>query len=128
MLGNEISLRADEGEPFVIGRIACMDDNVTFHALEGTPIVAGDNIRYGERSIVHGGGRRPLSGGGDNEPTILENDVQLKRQAVVFRALFGCGAVTGEKSAVVNCDIAPGTVIPARKIFVNNAFFGNVEW
>lgn len=128
VLGEGISIRADEGEPFVIGRIARMDDNVIFHALEQTPIQAGDNIRYGERSIVHGGGRRPLAGGGDDEPTILEDNVQLKSQAVVFRSLIGRGASVGRKSAVVNTDVAPNTVIPDRVVYVNNALFGPVEW
>lgn len=128
VMGFRISLRADEGEPFTIGRVARMSDNVIFHALEGTLIRTGDNIRYGERAIVHGGGRRPLAGGGDDADTILEDDVQLKSQAVVFRALIGRGAVVGEKSLVVNCDIAPGTVIQPRQVFINNAFFGTVEW
>ncbi len=33
-LGGEISIRADEGEPFTIGNITRMDDGVIFHALE----------------------------------------------------------------------------------------------
>ncbi|WP_375434439.1 hypothetical protein [uncultured Hymenobacter sp.] len=128
VIGYRNSIRADEGDPFTIGRIARMENNVIFHALEETPIQAGDNIRYGERAIVHGGGRRPLLGGGDNEPTILEDNVQLKSQAVVFRSLIGRGSIIGRKSAVVNTDVAPNTVIPDRVIYVNNALFGPVEW
>lgn len=128
VMGNEISIRADEGEPFIIGKIANMDNKVIFHALEETPIQTGNNVSYGEQSIVHGGGRRPISGGGDNEPTIIEDDVKLKRQAVVFRSLIGKGATIGEKSAIVNTDVAPGTAIGDRMIYVNNTFFGRVEW
>ncbi|WP_159451918.1 LbetaH domain-containing protein [Hymenobacter roseosalivarius] len=128
VMGNEISIRADEGEPFVIGKIASMDNKVIFHALEETPIQTGDNVSYGEQAIVHGGGRRPLLGGGDNEPTIIEDDVKLKRQAVVFRSLIGQGATIGEKSAIVNTDVAPGTIIQDRVIYINNTLFGQVEW
>ncbi|WP_234997423.1 LbetaH domain-containing protein [Hymenobacter roseosalivarius] len=126
--GQEISLRADEGEPFTIGTITSMGNNVIFHALEETPVVAGNNIRYDERVIVHGGGRRPLEGGGDNEPTILEDNVWLRSQAVVFRSKIGRGAVIGRKSAIMNTDVAPGTTIPDKVIYVNNALFGPVEW
>lgn len=127
-MGRDISLRADEGEPFIVGEVARMDDNVIFHALEGASIQTGDNVRYGQRVIVHGGGRRPLGGGSDNESTIIEDNVTLRDQAVVFRSLIGRGATIGRKSAVVNTDVAPGTVIPERVVYVNNALFGPVEW
>jgi carbonic anhydrase/acetyltransferase-like protein (isoleucine patch superfamily) len=128
VMGSRVSLRADEGEPFEVGRIERMGDGVIFHALEETPITVGEGVTYGKGAIVHGGGRRPLLGGGDDEPTIIGDGVTLKDQAVVFRALIGKGATIGVKSAIVNTDIAPGTVIPDRTIYVNNARFGTVEW
>ena len=127
-MGNRISIRADEGEPFTVGRITRVDNNVIFHALKETPIVTGNNVSYGERSIVHGGGRRPLLGGGDNEPTIIEDNVRLLSQAVVFRSLIGRGATIGRKTAIVNTDVAPGQVIGDRLVYVNNSLFGRVEW
>jgi carbonic anhydrase/acetyltransferase-like protein (isoleucine patch superfamily) len=127
-MGNRISLRADEGEPFIIGTINKMSDDVIFHALEETPIEVGDNVTYGEGSIVHGGGRMPLNGGGGDEPTIIEDDVILGEGAVVFRSLIGKGAKIGKRSAIVNTDIAPGTVIEDKVIYINNALFGAVEW
>jgi carbonic anhydrase/acetyltransferase-like protein (isoleucine patch superfamily) len=126
--GNRIVIRADEGEPFAIGKIASMGNNVIFHALEETPIQTGNNVSYGEGVIVHGGGRRPLTGGGDNAPTIVENDVVLDDHAVVFRSLIGKGAKIGKRALIVNTDIAPGTVVPDKAIYVGNAFFGTVEW
>ncbi|MFN8580472.1 MAG: hypothetical protein U0163_05765 [Gemmatimonadaceae bacterium] len=41
-LGRSVSIRADEGEPFVFGRIGHMQDRVTFHALEHSNITVGD--------------------------------------------------------------------------------------
>ncbi len=54
--------------------------------------------------------------------------MKLKRQAVVFRSLIGQGATIGEKSAIVNTDVAPGTIIQDRVIYINNTLFGPVEW
>ena len=87
-----------------------------------------DNVTYGAKSIVHGGGRRPLLGGGTDEPTIIKDNVTLRPGAVVFRSLIGAGATIGRRSAIVNTDVAPGTVIPDRTIYVNDAVYGRVEW
>jgi len=128
LMGDRVSIRADEGEPFTIGTIAGMGSDVIFHALEETPISVGNNVAFGNRVIVHGGGRALLEGGGTDEPTIIEDDVVLRDQAVVFRSLIGAGSTIGIKSAIVNTDIAPGTTVPDRTIYVNNALFGAVEW
>ncbi len=127
-LGSEISIRADEGEPFTIGNITRMDDGVIFHALEEQSITVGDNVTYGKNSIVHGGGRVVLGGGTGEEPTIIEDDVVLEDEAIVFRSLIGKGAKIGKKSAVVNSDVEPGTVIPDRTIYANDKVSGQVEW
>lgn len=127
-MGNRISLRADEGEPFIIGTIKKMSDNVIFHALEESPIKVGDNVTYGEKSIVHGGGRMPITGEGSDEPTMIEDDVILEEGAVVFRSLIGKGARIGKRSAIVNTEVAPGKVIEDKVIYINNALFGPVEW
>ncbi|MDQ3213345.1 MAG: acetyltransferase, partial [Acidobacteriota bacterium] len=127
-MGDRISIRADEGEPFEIGRIRRMASNVIFHALEETPIVAGDAVTYGGRVIVHGGGRDPIAGGGNNQETIIGSRVVLEARSVVFRSKIGDGSRVGFKSAVVASSLPPNTVIPARQVIVNNVFFGNVEW
>jgi len=128
LMGNRVAIRADEGEPFTIGTITSMGSDVIFHALEETPIQIGNDVTYGNRVIIHGGGRQPLEGGGSDEPTIIEDGVVLRDQAVVFRSLIGSGSTIGVKSAMVNTDVAPGTTIPDRTIYVNNALFGAVEW
>ncbi len=127
-MGNRIALRADEGEPFTIGTVAKMEDDVIFHALEETPIEVGNNVTFGKGVIVHGGGRKPLNGGGDDAPTIVEDNVVLEDEAVVFRSLIGKGAKIGKKATIVNTDIAPGKEIPDKAIYINNEFFGMVEW
>lgn len=129
VMGERISLRADEGEPFMVGRIARMQDNVIFHALEEAELIVGNNVSYGNKAIVHGGGRPVVNPGSDpTEPTIIEDDVTLKDMTVVFRSLIGRGSTIGTKSAVVGSVLAPGTTIPDRTIYVNDAVFGTVEW
>ena len=44
--GERIAIRADEGEPFVIGSVDEMGDDVVFHSLEHTDIHVGDDVRY----------------------------------------------------------------------------------
>ncbi|GCE24377.1 acetyltransferase [Dictyobacter kobayashii] len=118
-----ISLRADEGEPFNIGHIHYMGDNVIFHALEHTDLQVGNNISYGNHAIVHGGVRQP-----GNKPTVIEDDVILHEQALVFGSLIGQGSIIGVKSAVINSELAPGTVISDHVVYLNNQQFGAVEW
>jgi carbonic anhydrase/acetyltransferase-like protein (isoleucine patch superfamily) len=128
VLGGRIALRADEGEPFRVGHIRGMSDRVVFHALEHSDIDVGDNVSYGEGVIVHGGGRQMMTGGGMEGPTIVEDDVTLAARAVVFRSRIGRGSTVGVKSAVVNSDLAAGTVIPDRVIYLDDAILGPVEW
>lgn len=126
--GNRISLRADEGSPFNVGTIKSMKDNVIFHALEETQIKVGNNVTYGARAIVHGGGRQQLGGGASTEPTTIEDNVTLKDQAVVFRSLLGKGSTVGVKTAVISSEVSPSATIGDRIIYLNNVVFGTVEW
>ena len=49
VLGERISVRADEGGPFGLGPITSMGDKVVFHALEGTDLRVGSRVTYGDR-------------------------------------------------------------------------------
>jgi carbonic anhydrase/acetyltransferase-like protein (isoleucine patch superfamily) len=125
--GDRISLRADEGEPFVLGHVREMEDDVIFHALEETDLHLGDGIRYGEGAIVHGGGRL-VTEGRPEEPTRVGNDVTLHEESVVFRSTIGDGAVIGERSAVVGTDLPAGTLVPDHTVVLDGEVFGAVEW
>ncbi len=125
--GDDISLRADEGEDFVVGHVVGMGDDVIFHALEDTGLVIGDDVSYGEGVIAHGGGRVVVAGEPE-EPTVINDGVTLEDEAVVFRSTIGEGATIGERSAVVGTDLPPGTVVPDRVIILNGEEFGAVEW
>jgi carbonic anhydrase/acetyltransferase-like protein (isoleucine patch superfamily) len=126
-IGDRISLRADEGEDFVVGHVAEMGDEVIFHALEETDLEVGDDVTYGDDVIVHGGGRVTVAGSPE-EPTKVGDDVTLEDGAVVFRSTIGAGAVIGERSVVVGTDLAPGAVVPPGRIILNGVDSGAVEW
>ncbi len=128
-MGTQISLRADEGGPFGVGRIARMRDSVIFHALESNDLRVGNRVRYGEDVIVHGGGRPQVDPTtGLAAPTLVGNDVVLRDGAVVFRSLIRNHSVIGRRSAVVGSELAVGQRIAPRTIYVNDEVFGTVEW
>lgn len=125
--GERIAIRADEGEPFVIGHVDEMDDDVVFHALEHTDLHVGDDVRYGEGAIVHGGGRVVVEGQPE-EQTVVGDRVRLGDRSVVFRSTIGDGARIGDHSAVVGTDLPAGTVVPSHTVVLNGEVFGAVEW
>ena len=125
--GERIAVRADEGEPFVVGHVDEMGDDVVFHALEHSDIHVGDDVRYGEGAIVHGGGRVVVEGQPEAQ-TVVGDDVRLGDESIVFRSTIGDGARIGDRSAVVGSDLAPGTVVPPNTVILNGEVFGTVDW
>lgn len=128
VMGNSISLRADEGSPFVIGTIADMDDRTVFHALEGSSIEAGGEGTYGFRSVMHGGATPFIAAAGEANATITGERFTLGPQSVFFRSRAGDGVTVGFKSLVQQSDLAAGTIVPDRTVIIGNAVFGKVEW
>ncbi len=128
VLGWRIALRADEGTPFVIGRIANMGDRVVLHALEGSRLRLGDGVRFGEGAIVHGGDLPAEHGHDEPRPTSVGDDVVLGAGCVVFRSRIGEGARIGAYSAVIGTELPSGAVVEDRTVIVDGGVFGPVEW
>ncbi|AUB37717.1 Carbonic anhydrase or acetyltransferase, isoleucine patch superfamily [Nostoc flagelliforme CCNUN1] len=127
-IGNRISLRADEGQPFNVGEIAGMANDVVFHALETTSLTLGDNIGYGPRVLVHGG-RQVVNGVANGPETRIDNSVGLAPNSVIFRSIIGSRSAVGQKSAVFNSTVAPRTFIGSRTIYADNGnTISSVEW
>jgi carbonic anhydrase/acetyltransferase-like protein (isoleucine patch superfamily) len=125
LMGNQDSVRSDEGAPFIFGTHNTFADEVTFHALEGSRIDVGTGCTFGLHSLVHGGedsGRHPA------EVTSLGDNVQVGDGAIVFRSVVGSNCVIGNRSLVDRCTLPPGTTVPALTILIDNAVFGTVEW
>ncbi|QMS87139.1 acetyltransferase [Nostoc edaphicum CCNP1411] len=127
-LANRISLRADEGEPFNVGSIAGMANDVVFHALETTSLTLGNGVGYGPRALVHGG-RQIVNGVANGPETSIGDAVGLGPNSVIFRASIGNRSAIGRRSAVFNSTVAPRTHIRSQTIYADN---GNlilpVEW
>ena len=123
--GRNVSIRADEGEHFHLGRVGRLQDRVTFHALEHSDIEVGDNDAFGYHVVVHGG---PDDGSDPHELTRIDDDVTVKDWAVVFRSKVGKGVVIGTRAYVDGSHLAPGTVVPDRAIMVKDKIIGYVEW
>ncbi len=121
-IGRNISLRADEGEPFSVGSILCMGNRTTFHALEHTSLELGDDGCYGFRSIVHGG---PTA---NEDITSTGDGFTLGAYSVYFRSTAGNDVSIGYRSLVQNTELPDGAVVPARTIIVDGNVVGTVEW
>lgn len=138
------SIRADEGEPFGFGRGVVSGAGTTFHALEPEEegdireIVVEDNVRLGERVVVHGGGRRTRFGGFGDEPTEIHAGSIVGRFAVVFRSDLAFNTRVGEKAVLIGwTNERPGgviteTIIPDRCVKFEDTPAGQcayfVEW
>ena len=120
-MDNHISLRADEGEPFVIGTIAEMNSHVVFHALEHTHIGMGNSGFYGEHVIVHGGPTAfPLGTVKANNATVTGNNVEIKKSAVFFRSRIGANSTIGSRSLVQQVDCPASTIIGRRQVVIGD--------
>jgi carbonic anhydrase/acetyltransferase-like protein (isoleucine patch superfamily) len=126
VMKSQISLRADEGEPFVVGHITSMNDRVTFHALEHSQIELGANGIYGTRSLVHGG--LPSGGLPGFDPTSTGTNFNLRSRAVFFSSRAGNNVTIGCKSLIQGTDLPSGTTIPSRRVIIGGVDMGTVEW
>ena len=121
VMKSQISLRADEGEPFIVGHITSMKDRVTFHALEHRHMELGANGIYGTGSIVHGG---PAN----FDPTTTGTNFNLRSRAVFFRSSAGNDVTVGCKSFIEATHLPSGTNIPGRRVIIGGVDMGTVEW
>lgn len=121
-LGSQVSLRADEGEPFTVGSIAAMGNNTTFHALEHSKLQLGANGTYGVHSLIHGGAT-PFG-----DATITGDNLKLGDGAVLFRSRVGKNVTIGNGSLVQESDLPDGTVVPPRTVIIGGQNVGSVEW
>jgi len=125
LMGSRISLRADEGSPFIIGALRSIGSNATFHALEHTEVFIAGNARIESGSLVHGG---PNSF--NSNTTTAGFGFQLGAKAVFFASRIGGLGRIGYKSAILSTDF--GTVANTRigdcQIYNAGVKVGDVEW
>lgn len=108
----EVSLRADEGNPFTVASVEKIRANATIHALEESDVILGSRQTLGQHSVIHGGGPRGA------ESTRAGNDFELGRLAVFFRSQAGANVTVGDKSLVQQTSLPSGTNLPRCTILV----------
>jgi carbonic anhydrase/acetyltransferase-like protein (isoleucine patch superfamily) len=117
-VGMNVSLRADEGTPFVVGTIGWLRDSSTFHALTQTQLRLGNNGKYGRGSIVHGG---------RNYLTSTGNNFELGDNSVFYDSIAADGCQVGAMSLVEKTNLRADTKIP-DKVVVLSGQQTPVEW
>ncbi len=126
VFGNQISLRADEGEPFHLGTVHLMGNRTTFHALEHTGLDLHDDITFGMRSLVHGGSSVATQGN-PHSNTVIGEHTMIGNYAVVFRSVLGNDVTIGCASLVDGATLADDTVVLPRTVIVGTTQ-SVVEW
>lgn len=127
-INDNVSIRADEGEPMTFRQQIEWGFGNTFHALEVTPedtqreVRILNNVKIEERVVIHGGGRRIRAGGPDPEPTLVEARVLIGKDSVIFRSHLAPDTQVGQRVVLAGydngCDAdgncTPGELIPDR--------------
>lgn len=118
-IGRANSIRADQGQPIVIGSIAHTGSRVTINSPLGGQLSIGRNFRAGAGAVI-------LSG--PNVDAKLGDDVQIGAGAVVSESSLGANSTVGRRAYLIDSTFPAGTVIPANAIYVNNKLVGYVQW
>jgi carbonic anhydrase/acetyltransferase-like protein (isoleucine patch superfamily) len=118
-LGRANSIRADLGQPIAIASIARTGLHVTINSPPGGKLSIGQNLRAGSGAIILGG---------PNATARIGDNVTIGSDAVVQQTSLGSGSSVGEGAYLLGSSFPANTVIPAKAIYINNAFEGYVEW
>lgn len=104
-----VSIRADEGTPFFIGRNTNLQDGVILHGLLHQQIPVG-NKKY---SIYIGNGVSIAHGALIHGPCVIGNRVFVGFKSIVFNAIVGDGAFISTDAIVTDgVRIAPNRFVP----------------
>jgi carbonic anhydrase/acetyltransferase-like protein (isoleucine patch superfamily) len=118
-LGRANAIRADQGQPIVIGSITRTGLHVTINSPLGGQLTIGQNFITGNRAVV-------LGGPGVN--AVLGDNVSIGASAVVTQTSLGSNATVGAGAYLLNSKFPANTLIPAKAIYINNKFEGYVQW
>ena len=115
------SLRGDEGTPLCIGDETNIQDSCVIHALEtsehGEEITGNLYGVNGKKYAVYIGARCSLAHQSQvHGPAVVEDDVFVGMQALVFRARIGEGCVIEPAAKVVGVIIPPRRIVPLGAI------------
>jgi carbonic anhydrase/acetyltransferase-like protein (isoleucine patch superfamily) len=118
-LGRANAIRADQGQPIVIGSIAHTGPHVTINSPLGGQITIGKSFRAGTGVVI-------LSGPSLNAK--IGDNVKIGTGAVVTQTSLGSNSTVGNGALLMSSTFPANTVIPPKAIFINNKFEGYVQW
>lgn len=111
-----VSMRADEGTPFRVGKDTNVQDGVVLHGLEHGRVLGDDQQPYsvwvGERvclthkSLIHG-------------PAYVGNDCFIGFRSTIFNARLGAGVVVMMHALVQDVEIPPGKFVPSGAVITH---------
>ena len=105
-IGPYAVIRADEVnaegamEPITIGRQSNVQDGVVIHSKAGAAVTIGARVSIAHRSIVHG-------------PCLIEDEVFVGFNSVLFNCQVGRGAVIRHNSVVEGCRLPARFHVPS---------------
>ncbi len=117
-LGRANSIRADVGQPIVIGSIAHTGRHVVISSPSGGSLLIGQQFRAGTGAVIQGS---------PGVHVAIGNDVSIGSHAVVVGSSLGTGSTVGANAYLKNSNFDAGTHIPPGAIYVNNVFQGYVQ-
>ncbi len=125
-IGPFASVRGDEGQPIYIGRDSNIQDGVVLHALEteqdGAPIEGRTHVVNGVAYAVYVGQRVSLAHQSlVHGPAVVEDDVFVGMQAMVFKATVGKGSVIEPGAKVIGVQVPPGRYVSAGRTLTSQA-------
>jgi carbonic anhydrase/acetyltransferase-like protein (isoleucine patch superfamily) len=118
-LGRANAIRADQGQPIVIGSIARTGRHVTINSPLGGSLGIGHAFRAGTGAVILGG---------PNVKATLGNNVAIGPGAVVDRTSVGSNSSVGAGAYLLESVFPANSVIPPKAIYINNKFKGYVAW
>ncbi|MDA0265832.1 MAG: ribulose bisphosphate carboxylase small subunit [Cyanobacteria bacterium] len=108
-----VSMRADEGTPFRVGKDTNVQDGVVLHGLEHGRVLGDDQQPYsiwvGERvclthkALIHG-------------PAYVGDDCFIGFRSTIFNARLGKGVVVMMHALVQDVEIPPGKFVPSGAV------------
>jgi carbon dioxide concentrating mechanism protein CcmM len=111
-----VSMRADEGTPFRVGKDTNVQDGVVLHGLEHGRVLGDDQEPYsiwvGERvclthkSLIHG-------------PAYIGDDCFIGFRSTLFNARLGAGVVVMMHALVQDVEIPPGKFVPSGAVITH---------
>lgn len=110
------SIRADEGNPFYIGKGTNIQDGVVIHGLEQGRVIGddgrdysvwvGDNASITHMALIHG-------------PAYVGEDCFIGFRSTVFNARVGKGCIVMMHALIQDVEVPPGKYVPSGAVITN---------